>query len=1026
METLRNAQDELRDRHVLDFDPAAVTVITLSAPNQPEPFTLQQLEPGNAAGGSRWQIVLRGESAQGPQTMPADAAAVQRLLEHLSLLSALRFQSDAPQASDVENWGFNRPELTITLTVPGQRPAFDPQSPVPNVQIVLQLGLPTDRADHSTYARVADKPYVYAVGPEILRETPVAPAAWRERLLPLPARRGQDRGVAADRPGNREPDRRLERRPRGAGRRRGAGDGGAGGPRPAGRAARPAFCPGLLRGESERGRRGAPVEIPPRRHDRAARRRGRRAHRRQHPLDRGPQRRLRAAGRLARIQRGLRPRAAAGRRPVDADVRRAGPRAAADPAASRKAHHLAGAGGKRLARAVGTLALWTLWLGLGLLLVGQIYIACTNTLEVPRFAQRAIEARLALSGVHVTFGRTLFDPSGRILIEKVGVRLPGFEEQVVTARAVYARLDPWALAVGRFEPLELRVTGMSLRVPAMLSPSGHADEIVHDLDGAFLPRGDELGIEYLNFRLGAAGIAARGTLHLQHPAGAQNTPLPLVDFLAHNYAAFSREFADAVELFGALDQPSIAVELAPSAAHGGTARVTLLARGLTLAKPQLQATGLKVTGEFPFLLAGTSRVPAELDFAADQLNLPFGASGRRVAGRLEVRLPPGRFKFDPGVFRKIEFTAASFSAGGLALQSPIVRLAAAGLPRLQAEVLARVFGSPFFIQSAVDLGARTADAKFHGELASGLIDPIGLRLHRDLRKFVDLTSPLAVDGAAEFGAGWKFRRGSARLAAQGLTVRGVRIDEARARVEFDGRRLAAPELFVRLGADAVAGSYEEDMPTRDYRFLVSGRMRPLDISPWFLSWWSDFFGKFSFPAAPPLASADVRSSWGNPRKAAVFVAVDSGPVGYGGVAFDGLRGRLFIRPTLDDGLEFLVRRGAGEARGSFAITRRYEAEGAAALRGVDFDVRSTLDLGPLRNIFGPKVQRPCSRPLSSSRPRPSRPGATWTDRRPRAARTARCTSRSPPPGNFAITNFPSSASRSPSTKMTTGKRCKNS
>jgi len=188
METLRNAQDELRDRHVLDFDPAAVTVITLSAPNQPQPFTLQQLEPGNAAGGSRWQIVLRGESDQGPQTMPADAAAVQRLLEHLSLLSALRFQSDAPQASDVENWGFNRPELTITLTVPGQRPAFDPQSPVPNVQIVLQLGLPTDRTDHSTYARVADKPYVYAVGPEILQETPVAPAAWRERLLPfLPA-----------------------------------------------------------------------------------------------------------------------------------------------------------------------------------------------------------------------------------------------------------------------------------------------------------------------------------------------------------------------------------------------------------------------------------------------------------------------------------------------------------------------------------------------------------------------------------------------------------------------------------------------------------------------------------------------------------------------------------------------------------------------------------------------------------------------------------------------------------------------
>ena len=178
MDALRNAQDLLRDQHILDFDPAAVNVITLSAPNQPD-LTLQRLEPGHSASESRWRIVL------GLQTMPADAAAVQRLLDQLSLLSALRFQSDAPQASDVENWGFNRPELQIALTVPGQRPAFDPQSPVPNAQIVLQFGLPTDRTDRSTYARVANAPYVYAVEPGILRETSVAPRAWRERLLPF-------------------------------------------------------------------------------------------------------------------------------------------------------------------------------------------------------------------------------------------------------------------------------------------------------------------------------------------------------------------------------------------------------------------------------------------------------------------------------------------------------------------------------------------------------------------------------------------------------------------------------------------------------------------------------------------------------------------------------------------------------------------------------------------------------------------------------------------------------------------------
>ena len=37
---------------------------------------------------------------------------------------------------------------------------------------------------------------------------------------------------------------------------------------------------------------------------------------------------------------------------------------------------------------------------------------------------RALEERLAASGIRTTFGKTSFDPSGRILIEHARVRLP--------------------------------------------------------------------------------------------------------------------------------------------------------------------------------------------------------------------------------------------------------------------------------------------------------------------------------------------------------------------------------------------------------------------------------------------------------------------------------------------------------------------------------------------------------------------------------------------------------------------------
>jgi hypothetical protein len=171
LDTLRNAPDELRDRHVLDFDANAVTSIAITAPNQPE-LDLQRLEPAAGAQAAGWQIIRRGGGAQVPQTLPADAAAVQRLLDQLETLTALKFQNDAPTNAELEDWGFNRPEREIALTLAG--------ATIP--QVTLQVGLPTNR-ENVAYARIAGSYSVYAVEPDILAETSEKPLAWRERLL---------------------------------------------------------------------------------------------------------------------------------------------------------------------------------------------------------------------------------------------------------------------------------------------------------------------------------------------------------------------------------------------------------------------------------------------------------------------------------------------------------------------------------------------------------------------------------------------------------------------------------------------------------------------------------------------------------------------------------------------------------------------------------------------------------------------------------------------------------------------------
>jgi hypothetical protein len=185
MNTLRTAQESLREKRVLEFDSAGVTAVAISSPVQPNlpPFELKRLvdAPAGAAPDTArdWQIVRRGETGSGPRTLPADPGAVQRLLTQLAALSAEKFMSDAPTSADLEGWGFNRPAREISLALAG---ASEP--------VVLRLG--TD-ASRNVYARVGTAAEagtsIYQVPREVLEELAAVPTAWRDRNLaaPLPA-----------------------------------------------------------------------------------------------------------------------------------------------------------------------------------------------------------------------------------------------------------------------------------------------------------------------------------------------------------------------------------------------------------------------------------------------------------------------------------------------------------------------------------------------------------------------------------------------------------------------------------------------------------------------------------------------------------------------------------------------------------------------------------------------------------------------------------------------------------------------
>ncbi len=175
LDLLRNAQDELRDPHVIDFDPRTVTAVVLSAPGQPE-VALQRLEA--ATGTAAWQVVVR-MTGQAPQTGPADSPLVEELLQKIFRLSATKFLSDAPSADLLEKYGFNRPEREITLAL---NTGGGPRGTDPSM-LALQIGVSPDKKDIA-YARAAPSSlFVYQIVPDLLEDAPVVARYYRQRLL---------------------------------------------------------------------------------------------------------------------------------------------------------------------------------------------------------------------------------------------------------------------------------------------------------------------------------------------------------------------------------------------------------------------------------------------------------------------------------------------------------------------------------------------------------------------------------------------------------------------------------------------------------------------------------------------------------------------------------------------------------------------------------------------------------------------------------------------------------------------------
>jgi len=594
-------------------------------------------------------------------------------------------------------------------------------------------------------------------------------------------------------------------------------------------------------------------------------------------------------------------------------------------------------------------ARWTLWLLLSALLALQLYVVVARQFPVPAFLLRAIESRLAVSQLTVHFRHAVFDPSGRLLAEDVSLESLAYAEPLFTARALYVRLDPWVLLAGHFEPREICVAHASVFVPAMLSPTGRTEAFVSDCDvtAYFTPRQRVIKLAQFNCRLENLVVTARGALHLPEIASpAAPGMLPLAEFIAQNYPQFSRQLAHLDDELASFDEPQLHIELTPSDAGGALVTAVLNARAFHRETPwPMRATELRATAKMPLL--GQAAAPASLDLSATEFFLPTRANTQSVDLQVQGLVWPDRLHFIP---RTVDFSAATFGGWSVQGTNLLVHLTPGPLPGVQAEIAGIIAGTPVSLHGQADLKAQNARAGFDVAFGPALLAQISARMHSHLSGLLTFTPPIAFHGNAEFADGWHLADLSTHFEAQHLTVKGVPVDAVRGWADLRGHDLNVTDVILHQHDNFALGSYSMNTATLDYRFLLHGRLRPLEIANWFHPEWAGFWKDFSFPTIPPEGDADAQGTWGPANHSDVFVFADAASPVVHGVPFDRVRAILHIVDgNYYDAREVLLGRGARTARGRF--TRLIDPVKDTWSR-MEFDATSNLDLTEGARIFG--------------------------------------------------------------------------
>lgn len=594
-----------------------------------------------------------------------------------------------------------------------------------------------------------------------------------------------------------------------------------------------------------------------------------------------------------------------------------------------------------------TLLCWVLWLLLGGALAWQGYMALVKDISVPDFVLRRIEAKLAAENFSVRFGRAHLDSQNGILLENVQLFSRSFEEPLLTGRSIYLRKSIWSILAGQHLPDVVKLEGASVQLPAMLSPSGTAEQLLREVNAEFHFSGEIWSVERLTGRIGNLLVSITG--NMARPRGARGTPLGAEE-ITNRYLQLARQAVLFLPELESIERPHLAVTCTPREDEGGMdLHLTFAATSVRRNEDRGFELGpIFVAGQWRW--DGLNNYPVQLQLSSPRLTgARLNATGLRTLLTLEPGAAPASLNRIHG-----QIAATSVQALGDIFEQPVLT----GSYRIDQHLLNldtafHVHGHVLSVDGAVDLARKSARTHFIGTLEPAFVTGLLTRYGPKLEPYFRFADPVHINTQVQIDDDWQFGGLTSRVHSGRLDSHGVQITSTRGQINVDAERnFYAYDAFVLAGENEARGSYWMNFRTMGYRFLMNGRLRPPEISGWFHGdWWPVFWSNFSFPNTPPRADVDVQGFWRDARLTTYFGNAIAGQAEVMQADFAHVQTRIFLRPGFTHALDLTAERAAGTQRISGWFIRKADP-GPRLASEIVFDLTGNLDSATLEKLGG--------------------------------------------------------------------------